>query len=96
MTKVEREVPVGGLPHLCDESLEEWHGNLTLGFNLTLKNFGKSHLSGYIDKSLVEEKSNLLVEEVGHVGQHLPVAPGSGLLQQKSSETGNRLPTEAD
>ena len=54
VTKVERQVPVSSLPHLCYKSLEKWHSYLTINNQLIFMQLRTCHLGGYIDVSFVE------------------------------------------
>ena len=80
MTKVVGKIPVPGLPHLGDQSLQQGH----------------SDLGGNVDDPLVEEKAHVPIEKVGDVLQHRLVPAGGCLLQQERSQPRHALPAQRD
>ena len=78
MTKVVGKIPVPGLPHLGDQSLQQGHRDL----------------GGNVDDPLVEEEAHVPVEKVGDVLQDGLVPASGCLLQQERSQPRHGLPVQ--
>ena len=72
MAEVKGKVSVHRLPHLRDQGLQEWDGDL----------------GGDVDVAFIEEVSNTLVgEKILDIVENLYVSTSSGLIQQELLQT---------